>query len=44
NNENKNDATIKYGSNSNTSTLSSPILPIYYDSYSNSPSLASHCR
>ncbi|CAF3310396.1 unnamed protein product [Rotaria socialis] len=42
NNENKNDATIKYGSNSNTSTLSSPILPIYYDSYSNSPSLASH--
>jgi hypothetical protein len=35
------------GTNSNTSTLSSPTLPIYYDGHSNSPPLSNsmtpHC-
>ncbi|CAF1553575.1 unnamed protein product, partial [Rotaria sordida] len=37
-----NNMIIENGTNSSRSTLSSPILPAYYDSYSNSPSIASH--
>ncbi|CAF3338920.1 unnamed protein product [Rotaria sp. Silwood1] len=42
NDETNNNIDIKCSTNSKTSTLSSPILPIYYDSYSNSPSITSH--
>ncbi|CAF0852085.1 unnamed protein product [Rotaria sordida] len=37
NGNNDNSVITGYGTNSNTSTLSSPTLPIYYDGHSNSP-------
>lgn len=44
---NENSVVTGCGTNSNTSTLSSPTLPIYYDGHSNSPPLSNsmtpHC-
>ncbi|CAF4406446.1 unnamed protein product, partial [Adineta steineri] len=37
---NENSVMTGCGTNSNTSTLSSPTLPIYYDGHSNSPPLS----